>query len=54
MENLIKSSISYSAELFSLLIIPQTNTLDNKQNKWQYRLWGPAQELKITLHIETY
>ena len=24
------------------------------KNKWQDRLWGPAQELKITLHIETY
>jgi len=23
-------------------------------NKWQDRLWGPAQELIITLHIETY
>ena len=21
-------------------------------NKWQDRLWGPAQELKITLHID--
>ena len=27
---------------------------NHKLNKWQDRLWGPAQGLEITLHIETY
>ena len=27
---------------------------ERETNKWQDRLWGPAQELNITLHIETY
>ena len=37
-------------------IVDMTNRkIQNKiDNKWQYRLWGPAQEFKIKLHIETY
>ena len=34
-----------------------TSTLEkwkSKLDKWQDRLWGPAQGLEITLHIETY
>ena len=27
--------------------------MNEQKNKWHNRLWGPAQELKITLHIET-
>ena len=31
-----------------------TQCYENYKNKWQDRLWGPAQGLEITLHIETY